>query len=888
MPGKNYNRGGRGGKGGNRGGKRQGGNWGERSNAQDVHRHNEKFEKYYNELDIIPEDKRPAFWAAMRSDLPNSFRFAGSRGHALVVQRRLIDHFIPKITSLKYEGEDVTPPTPIDWYPDRLAWSMSTPKNVIRKHPPFASFQKFLVSENSVGNITRQEIVSMIPPLFMDIEPGMSVLDLCAAPGSKSAQLIEMVHGGEEARVRKVLEQEAKRQGRQLSPSGDEVKLEQDLVEQENDFEDDGRPTGFLIANDKEYRRAQMLVHQCKRLNSPNIIVTNHDATLFPSLKVSGDGRDRYLKFDRILADVPCSGDGTARKNYDIWRTWTQGNGLGLHNTQIRILVRALQMLKVGGRVVYSTCSLNPIENEAVVAGAIDRCGGSEKVILMDTSGYLPGLKREQGLHKWRVVDKAGDSWSSWSEYAEADKDSERLGKINETMFPPRPEHEIPLHRCTRIYPHLQDTGGFFVAVLEKRTEIKAKPESGSHTALPNPAKASTSSAPISAMVAEINGQSDEQFKSGAKIEAADVIAPLQEALPDPGNAPAAARQNQPNNPGEVEENGPASQKRKLEIESDTGAGAKHMRLREEIEEPAPGAPERQVHFPPPPSAALNLHPTSHDTVPTSSNIKLGDFAPGKKVTSLQPMEEAFKYLDPHHPELQSIYDFYELSPRFPRDRFLVRNPSGQPVKAIYYSTAAVRDILQLNEGKGIKFVHSGIKMFVKQDTQGDPKACKWRIQTEGLGVLESWAGEARMVRLTEREVLRKLLIELFPRITDTGYLALGAIGERMRDMPKGCCVLRIEPDGTQTGFQERLVMPLWRGVSSVNLMLPKEERKAMLLRMFDDDSKLIDQNVELQERRERVKAEEGETSSMTLQEDTDDSDKVDIGTNGVGAKEAT
>lgn len=75
---------------------------------------------------------------------------------------------------------------------------MTTPKNVVRRFPPFASFQKFLVAETEVGNISRQEVVSMIPPLLTDVRPGMTVLDLCAAPGSKSAQLMELIHAGEE------------------------------------------------------------------------------------------------------------------------------------------------------------------------------------------------------------------------------------------------------------------------------------------------------------------------------------------------------------------------------------------------------------------------------------------------------------------------------------------------------------------------------------------------------------------------------------------------------------------------------------------------------------------------------------------------------------------
>ena len=74
------------------------------------------------------------------------------------------------------------------------------------------------------------------------------------------------------------------------------------------------------------------------------------------------------ILFDRILCDVPCSGDGTIRKAPDIWRRWTPGNGNGLHPLQLRIALHACQMLRVGGRLVYSTCTFNPIEDEAVVA----------------------------------------------------------------------------------------------------------------------------------------------------------------------------------------------------------------------------------------------------------------------------------------------------------------------------------------------------------------------------------------------------------------------------------------------------------------------------------------------------------------------------------------
>src|SRR2546423_3591829 len=345
---------------------------------------------------------------------------------------------------------------------------MTTPKNVIRRFPPFASFQKFLVAESDVGNISRQEVVSMIPPLVMDLKAGMTVLDLCAAPGSKSAQLIEMVHGGEEERTRQVVAALANGLDR---PVG-------------KDYADDGRSTGLLIANDVDYKRAHMLVHQMKRLSSPNIIVTNHDATIFPSIKLpsepSEDGKkvpNRYLKFDRILADVPCSGDGTSRKNIEIWRNWTPSNALGLHATQVRILVRALQMLKVGGRVVYSTCSMNPVEDEAVLAHAIDRCGGQGVVQILETSDLLPGLERYPGLRSWKVMDKVGRVWHSHQEVEEHRMryGDEGLSKVVESMFPPK--SNLPLERCMRVYPYQQDTGAFFIAILEKRTEIKARAE---------------------------------------------------------------------------------------------------------------------------------------------------------------------------------------------------------------------------------------------------------------------------------------------------------------------------------------------------------------------------------------------------------------------------
>jgi tRNA (cytosine34-C5)-methyltransferase len=74
-----------------------------------------------------------------------------------------------------------------------------------------------------------------------------------------------------------------------------------------------------------------MLVHQLKRLQSPCVLITNHDASCMPNIRIPTPDGETLLKFDRILCDVPCTGDGTMRKNIDIWMKWNTANGCNLH-----------------------------------------------------------------------------------------------------------------------------------------------------------------------------------------------------------------------------------------------------------------------------------------------------------------------------------------------------------------------------------------------------------------------------------------------------------------------------------------------------------------------------------------------------------------------------
>ncbi|KIX99673.1 uncharacterized protein Z520_04308 [Fonsecaea multimorphosa CBS 102226] len=787
----------RGGRKGNRGrgggGPRPQGDY--RSNKLDISRYNDNFQHYYDQLGIVPVDERDDFWKAMRRDLPNSFRFTGSKAHALAVQQKLRDHYIPQITSITYEGQYVDAPRPVEWYPDQLAWYMTTPKNVIRRFKPFASFQKFLVTETDVGNITRQEVVSMIPPLVMDLKPGMTVLDLCAAPGSKSAQLLEMIHAGEEERCRQVAANIANGLNR---PEGE-------------DYQDDGRATGLLVANDVDYKRAHMLIHQMKRLSSPNIIVTNHDATIFPSIKIpsppTAEGKpvnNRYLKFDRILADVPCSGDGTVRKNMEIWKSWTPSNGLGLHATQVRILIRALQMLKVGGRVVYSTCSMNPVEDEAVLAEAISRCGGPQLVQILETTDLLPGLKRSPGLKQWSVMDKAGRIWNDYESVLEAKSSTEGLEKLSESMFPPK--EDLPLDRAMRVYPHQQDTGAFFIAILEKKSEIKAKPEEKPATVTQTLLKAEAVDSP------------------GADIESEPITDGAMEKVSETVNG----------------DSGTTTKRKREDGDDEDITPIKRVRSQEKLVNTSPTSTIQNG----PSSSAPTLQPQPQQQ-PQQQHPK--------KKNRDQPFEEPFKYLSPSLPELEQIRAFYDLSPQFPVDRYMVRNPEGRPTKTIYYTNKLAKDILQENEGKGIKFIHAGVKMFVKQDVPS-PEVCPWRIQTDGLRILETWVGPERKIRLRKKETLRELLSNMFPKLYGESGDKLGEVGEQVRQIGMGCCVLIAEPSemeaeqssdsgGQGEGLEERMVLPLWQSRQSLNLMLPKEERMAMKLRLFNDDSPLVNES---------------------------------------------
>ena len=163
-----------------------------------------------------------------------------------------------------------------------------------------------------------QEASAMVPVTFLEVKPGERILDLCAAPGGKSTQIAAAMKG-----------------------------------------------QGILVCNEIHPARAKILSENIERMGVSNAIVVSHApdelAEHFPGY------------FDRILVDAPCSGEGMFRKNEDACSEWSPQNVLMCGERQDEILDAAADMLCPGGRLVYSTCTFAPCENEGSISRFLQR-----------------------------------------------------------------------------------------------------------------------------------------------------------------------------------------------------------------------------------------------------------------------------------------------------------------------------------------------------------------------------------------------------------------------------------------------------------------------------------------------------------------------------------
>ncbi len=305
---------------------------------------------------------------------------------------------------------------PIPWMPNETAFTMP----FARGRAPEGLAQRMMALLHETGRITRQETASMLPVRLLNHTNGMLALDMCAAPGSKTTQLGESLH-----------------------------------------------PDGVVVANEPVSGRLNMLVSNRSRLGLTNIVVTQHDGRHFARLPPPG--------FDAVVADVPCTGTGTTRKNRDVWWDWTPKESRRMFKMQVEITMRGASLLVPGGHLVYSTCSIDPVENEAVVAEVLRRCPYLELVPM-----HLDGLTLHPGLTQWPLLDESGVPVDL--------RDVEQLPFFDSAHLDPatrleRGEAEEgvenailnQLPHCLRLWHDDNNTGGFFVAQFRHKNE--ASPE---------------------------------------------------------------------------------------------------------------------------------------------------------------------------------------------------------------------------------------------------------------------------------------------------------------------------------------------------------------------------------------------------------------------------
>ncbi|CAN1187009.1 RNA cytosine-C(5)-methyltransferase NSUN2 [Linum perenne] len=736
---------------------------------------NAAFDQYYKEQGIVSSEEWDTFMEVLRSPLPAAFRINSSSQFSTDIRLQLENDFMKSLRAEGADGVEVEVVKPLPWYPDNLAWHSNFSRMQLRKNQTLERFHEFLKLENEIGNITRQEAVSMVPPLFLDVRPEHFILDMCAAPGSKTFQLLEIIY--------------------QSTKPG--------LL-----------PDGMIIANDLDVQRCNLLIHQTKRMCTANLIVTNNEAQHLPGCRLSKvlpkhsglvhEQNMGQLLFDRVLCDVPCSGDGTLRKAPDLWRKWSSGMGNGLHNLQIQIAMRGLALLKVGGKMVYSTCSMNPVENEAVVAEILRKCGGS--VELLDVSNECPDLVRRPGLRKWKVRDKGiwlashkevskhrdfgvvPSMFPSGRKYvAPNDNDNKNEnGGISEDALQPNPESvtsnkdldeevsDLPLERCMRIVPHDQNSGAFFIAVLQKVSPLPAIPE--------NPKKKKNS-------IAKKDGT--EEKMSDAAVEDID-----------------AQELKSENDVMEIA-SGAVSDNEEDTVVVETEAGPCEVSSENGLED-APLAVDEKGD---------------------------GEKAAGKRKLQIQGR---WKGVDPvlffnDETTMNSIIDFYGIDESFPfKGHLISRNVDTNHVKRIYYVSKSVKEVLELNflVGQQLKIASVGMKMFERQTSrEGTTTPCSFRISSEGLPlILPHITKQILYASLVDFVNILKNKSIKYANFADAGF------GEKASQLMMGCCVIVLKDDQVSSETVKvdasSIAIGCWKGRGSLSVMVTAVDCQELLERL--------------------------------------------------------
>ena len=192
---------------------------------------------------------------------------------------------------------------------------------------------------HTAGAYYLQEPSAMAPVEALGVQPGMRVLDLCAAPGGKSTQIADHLAG-----------------------------------------------KGVLVTNEIHPARARILLENIERMGVTNAVVLNEK----PARIAAAFG----AWFDAVLVDAPCSGEGMFRRDPDAISQWSEDAPQMCHERQLEILESAARCLKGGGTMVYSTCTYNHIENEETIAAFLETHPDFE----LDDSLSFPGVPCRGGM----------------------------------------------------------------------------------------------------------------------------------------------------------------------------------------------------------------------------------------------------------------------------------------------------------------------------------------------------------------------------------------------------------------------------------------------------------------------------------------------------------
>ena len=220
-----------------------------------------------------------------------------------------------------------------------------------------------------------QEPSAMTPASRLPVQPGERVLDLCAAPGGKATTLGAKLRG-----------------------------------------------KGLLVANDINNARAKALLRNLELFGISNAFVTNEPPYVLA---------EKYPEyFDKIMVDAPCSGEGMFRKNPAVIDAWQEKGPEYFSRLQKEIILHGADMLRPGGKMLYSTCTFSPAENEKVITHLLRERPEMEVIPMEDYEGF-----------SWGLTAFAGEEF-----------------------------HES-CHLCRRIFPHKMPGEGHFMALLHKKEE---------------------------------------------------------------------------------------------------------------------------------------------------------------------------------------------------------------------------------------------------------------------------------------------------------------------------------------------------------------------------------------------------------------------------------